>query len=81
MTVYVHRIEYYDEVSKVEVSVDAEEEKEVPPTQADFAVKVLKLSNLSLELGTSVPPAPGSPSAPVEGRDRQSVTLQSLCCV
>ena len=50
------RIEFYDEISKVESSVDSAEEQsqaeDTPPVPADFAVKVLQLSNVRLELGS-----------------------------
>ena len=45
-------MEYYDEVSKVE-STEGEE----VPLQNDFAIKILHLSDLSLELGTSLLPS------------------------
>ena len=51
-------IEFYDELSKVESSVDigsgeeeGEREKDEPPQTADFSVKALKLSGLMVELG------------------------------
>lgn len=40
----------------MESSVDAEEEK-APPAQSDFAIKVLHLTDLSLEVGTNLPSA------------------------
>lgn len=46
------RMEYYDEITQVESSVDGDE---LPPP-ADFAIKVVQLSQLSLELGTCPPP-------------------------
>lgn len=56
------RIEYYDELSQVE-SAEGEEGKGVP-LQTEFAIKVLQLSNLSLELGTNVLP----PSSSMHGK-------------
>ena len=47
-----HRMEYYDEITQVESSVDGDE---LPPP-ADFAIKTVQLSQVSLELGTSLPP-------------------------
>ena len=51
-------IEFYDELSKVESSVDlgigegeGEREGDEPPLAADFSVKALKLSGLTVELG------------------------------
>ena len=53
-------IEFYDELSKVESSVDihvgggegeGEREGDDPPQMADFSVKALKLSGLTVELG------------------------------
>ena len=53
-----YSIEFYDELSKVESSVDAgsgegegEREGDEPPQIADFAIKALKLSGLTVELG------------------------------
>lgn len=54
LTTVCLRIEYYDELSKVEAS-EGEEAKE-PLLQTEFAIKVLQLSELSLELGTSILP-------------------------
>ena len=58
-------IEYYDEVSKVE-GEEGEECKDVP-VQTDFAVKVLQLSDLSVELGTSLLPSPKASMSGEEG--------------
>ena len=58
-------MEYYDEITKVESSVDGQEE--VTPAPADFAVKVLQLYDLSLELGSCPCPCPGSSSAAMPG--------------
>ena len=51
-------VEFYDELSKVESSVDAgyregegERETDDPPQMTDFSVKALKLSGLTVELG------------------------------
>ncbi len=44
-------MEYYDEISKVESSVDGDA---AMPAPADVAVKVLHLSDLSIELGTAL---------------------------
>lgn len=46
------RMEFYDEVSQVESSVDSSE-VERPPPPVDHAVKLLHLSDLSVELGSS----------------------------
>ena len=52
-------VEFYDELSKVESSVDAgcregegEREADDPPQMTDFSVKALKLSGLTVELGS-----------------------------
>ena len=53
------RIEFYDELSKLESSVDAgssgegegEREADEPPQIADFSIKALQLSGLVVELG------------------------------
>lgn len=59
----VCRVEFYDELSKVESSVDVggaggsggegegERGSDEPPQMADFSVKALKLSGLLVELG------------------------------
>lgn len=53
-----YSIEFYDELSKVESSVDigsgegeGEREADEPPQVADFSVKALKLSGFTVELG------------------------------
>ncbi len=45
-------IEFYDELSKSESSVDSEGDSPAHPLP-DFSVKVLQLSGLSLEVGSS----------------------------
>ena len=45
------RVEFYDEMSRQESSVDTEGED--PPEQAAVAVKVLQLSGLTVELGST----------------------------
>ena len=49
-----HRIEFYDEMSRLESSVDAEEDSDEPPQPADFTVKMLQLSGLTIELGNTL---------------------------
>ena len=49
-------VEFYDELSKVESSVDAgikegQGEADDPPQMTDFSIKALKLSGLTVELG------------------------------
>lgn len=52
-----YRIDYYDEISQAESSVDVGEAENEGrgegPSTADFAIKVLHLSDVSIELGTS----------------------------
>ena len=45
------RVEFYDEVSQMESSVDSDEDKEPHPPM-EHAVKLLHLSDLSVELGS-----------------------------
>ena len=49
---FFFRIEFYDEVSQVESSVDSPE-VETPPPPMDYAVKLVHLLDLSIELGSS----------------------------
>lgn len=56
--IFFYSIEFYDELSKVESSVDigsgegeGERDGNEPPQVADFSVKALKLSGLTVELG------------------------------
>lgn len=51
---FIFSIEFFDEMSKVESSVDAEDkEGEELPQPAALTVKVLQLSGLTIELGST----------------------------
>lgn len=58
-------------------AVGGEEGKDLP-VQTDFAVKVLQLSDLSVELGTS--PLP-SPKASMSGEEGNSCLVLLYCAV
>lgn len=50
-------MEYYDEITQVESSVDGEglpASEDLPSIPTDFATKVFQLDNLSLELGSNL---------------------------
>lgn len=51
-------MEYYDEITQVESSVDGEglpvTSEDLPSIPTDFATKVFQLDNLSLELGSNL---------------------------
>ena len=49
---FVFRTEFYDELSQVESSADSPE-GETPPPPTDFAVKLLHLLDVSIELGSA----------------------------
>ena len=47
-------IEFYDELSQLESSVDSEDDADTPPQPAAHAVKVLKISGVTVELGSNL---------------------------